>query len=814
MTKLLPRMFVCNLFFLSLPLLISGTPTELMAVEAATSEEQAISENTAVSEQPQSEPGQPAGKSVSTEEWDITADKITRYEKPHSIVAEGSIVLVKRKKVPVVPQKADGDLGELAPGEQVTEWDILLEEEVVEEEITPDDVVEEQEIVYKTQATIKADWAAYDIALNTIKARGNVSIVADGQSIFAEQAVINLEQETGTFKNATVLGNEKDMHLEAEVIEKIGFKTYHIENGWIITCKIPNNETAPWSFAASDAVIEQDGYATLKHARFRIKDVPVFYSPWLVIPAKNKRESGFLLPELSTGENSGFGFNLPFFWAISDSTDLSIYTQYFANRGYMPGLEFRYITDNTNKGLIAGNYLSDSLSDPDSEKEYYEDTGFTHDNKDRYWVRAKADQNFGQAWTSRLDIDIVSDRDYLTEFNTGMTGFINSNDQYLDTFGRSLENRTDDQRTNRFGIQRSWGSTSLTAAMLAINDVRIESDDPSDPTPLWNLPSIEYTGTLPFENFLDLTLQWDADYYNFWREEGIGGHRFDIFPKLSAPLPISPYLESRAEIGIRDTLYMVQTYGEAEWDEDDTQNRFLYDINAEIGTTLLRTFAMSGDTVTGLTHEVRPYVEYAFLPDEDQDDLPSFDGTDRVGEQNRIIYGLDNFFNTLLGENGENEYGWFKIKQSYSFIDDNSDEPFSDINLTLKWFPARLLEFQYQTDYDVYDTGFVKHDFDGIYRNSRGDLLKLEYYFTDFTDADRTEQFNAQLEASLFASLRAKLGVEHSIANDETNAANFSLMYQALCWSVELGSYYTPAETSIMLMFSLANLGSPIKFNY
>jgi len=284
-------MFVCNLFFLSLPIFISGLPTELMADEAATSEEQAISENTAVSEQPQSESGQPAGKSVSTEEWDITADKITRYEKPHSIVAEGSIVLVKRKKVPVVLQKTDGDLGELAPGEQVTEWDVLLEEEVVAEEITPDDVVEEQEIVYKTQATIKADWAAYDIALNTIKARGNVSIVADGQSIFAEQAVINLEQETGTFKNATVLGNEKDMHLEAEVIEKIGFKTYHIENGWIITCKIPNNETAPWSFAASDAVIEQDGYARLKHARFRIKDVPVFYSPWLVIPAKNKRES-------------------------------------------------------------------------------------------------------------------------------------------------------------------------------------------------------------------------------------------------------------------------------------------------------------------------------------------------------------------------------------------------------------------------------------------------------------------------------------------------------------------------------------------
>jgi LPS-assembly protein len=56
--------------------------------------------------------------------------------------------------------------------------------------------------------------------------------------------------------------------------------------------------------------------------------------------------------------------------------------------------------------------------------------------------------------------------------------------------------------------------------------------------------------------------------------------------------------------------------------------------------------------------------------------------------------------------------------------------------------------------------------------------------------------------------------VEHSIANDETNEANVSLIYQALCWSVELGSQYTPTDTSIMLMFNLANLGSPLRFYY
>lgn len=788
-TKLLPRLSVLILFFFIFSSLIISVPVASNADESSS-----------------------AAQKVATEEWDISADKIIRYENPESIVAEGNIVLIKRKKTPQKPPGSEDGV------EGVTDWSILLEEGQPEVEATPESLDTEQEPVFEDQIIIKADWMTYDVVLNTIKARGNVSVEADDQSIIAEQAVVNLEQETGTFKKATILGNEKDLHLEAEVIEKVGFKTYHIKDGWIITCKIPEGKKAPWSFAASDVIIEQDGYAKLKHARFRIKDVPVFYSPFLFVPAKNKRETGFLLPELSTAENSGFGFNLPFFWNISDSTDLTIYTQYFANRGYMPGVEFRYITDPNDKGLLMANYLYDDLSDP-SETEYYEDTGYTHDNKDRYWFRGKADQDFGPSWTSRLDLDIVSDRDYLREFNTGLTGFINSNDQYLDTFGRSLENKTDDQRTNRFSLQRSWGSTSLEAKLLGINDVRSDDakfDDEGNelPTPLWNLPTIDYTGTVPFENLWDMTLQWDTDYANFWREEGIGGHRFDLYPTLSAPLPISPYLESRAEVGLRDTYYIVQEYGDAQWDESDSQNRLLFDVKAELGTTLMRTFAMSGKSMTGLTHQVRPYVEYDYLPDVDQDDLPSFDGVDRVAEQNQFAYGIDNFFNALSGDNTDRDYGWFKIRQDYSFIDARSDEPFSDVNLDLKWIPVQFLEFWYKTDYDVYDNIFALHDLEGTYRTRRGDFFKLEYYFKDNGELNDTNQINGIIDAALFSSLRARFSIEHSIANEETNEANLALLYQALCWSVELGSQYTPEETKFMLIFSLANLGSPLKFYY
>ncbi len=771
MTKQLPGILVSRISVLSALLFFLSGPTTMYGAET-----------------------------VATEEWDITADKLTRYDQPASIVAEGNIVLVKRKQLPPKPPTAEAGL---------TDWSILLEEdETVPEEITPLDLEEDKEPVYRTEITVKADWAVYDIALNTIRARGNVTVITADDQLYAEQGEINLEQETGTFKQATIIRKKNDLHLEGAVIEKTGFKTYHIEDGWVITCKVNKGETAPWSFAASDAVIEEDGYAVMKHARFRIKDVPIFYSPWMIIPAKNKRETGFLLPELITSENSGFGFNLPFFWNISDSTDATIYTQYMTNRGYMPGLELRYVKSETDRGMIFANYLHDELSDP-SETSYYQDTGFTHDNKDRYWVRAKADHDFGSGWSSRLDLDIVSDRDYLTEFNTGLTGFKSSNERFLESFGRSLQNKTDDQRTNTFGVLKSWGATSLTGELLAVNDVRA---DKSGNSPLWNLPKLDYTGTLPLQGFGNFTLSWDSSYYNFWREEGVGGHRVDLHPRLSAPIPLSQYLESRAEIGIRDTYYIVQEYGDAQWEEDSQQNRFIYDLHAEVGTTLMRSFALAGNGgADSLDHQIRPYVEYDFIPDVDQDDLPRFDGVDRIGEQNRITYGIDNFFNLFKDEVEEREFAHVKIKQSYSLLSDDSDEPFSDISMRLGLRPLQQLSFEYRTDFDVYEDGFYRHFVEGIYTTDRGDYFELEYYLDD---RSRSEQINATVSTYLFANWSAKVEFEHSISQSETNEADVALIYHAPCWSVEFATQYTPSDTVFMIVFNLANIGSPIGFTY
>lgn len=737
---------------------------------------------------------------VSTEKWNISADKLMRYEQPNSIVAQGNVILEKKEQYS--PKKT--------AGVERSSWSELLEENETKTEAAADEVVKEVAPEYRTTVAISADWIVYDVEQETIKAKGNVKITTTEDQLTAKEAVLSLAKETGKFTDATVVRQEMSMHLEGKSIEKTGFNTYRIIDGWVITCKVEEGETPPWSFASADADVKQGGYAELHHAIFKIRDVPVFYLPYVIVPAKNTRQSGFLFPEFSTSKNAGFGMNLPFFLNISDSADLTLFPEYYFERGFMPGAEFRYVSDVKDKGMFTASYLDDQLSDP-SETDYYQSTGYTHDNSERYWLRGKADQIIAGDWQTRLDIDIVSDQDYLREFDSGVTGFDSTYTRYLKTFGRGFQNDTDVYRQNSLKTLRSWSGMSLEANLLAIDDTRTDASDTD--TPLWKLPNVIFSGAQPIgESYF--TLDWNTDYVDYWREDGIGGHRFDLRPAISAPIPLGAYLESRAEVALRDTYYAVETYGDAEWDEGDTQNRFLPELETEVATTLERDFYLGSDDVRSFAHQARPYVKYGYIPDVDQDELPQFDSIDTISDKNAITYGVDNFFN-VFDQTGQNvdasrQVASLKIEQYYDLRNEQSDEPFGPIFGKLIWNPVGRTSVNYKTNYDVYDNDFTRHTFSGEYGNSRNDLIAVEYSFKEKTTVnEEIEQINVRGRAQIWNHWFAGAEVQHSIANDETNKARGSLIYQALCWSMQFETRYTPADTTYLVLFNLANIGTP-----
>jgi LPS-assembly protein len=352
----------------------------------------------------------------------------------------------------------------------------------------------------------------------------------------------------------------------------------------------------------------------------------------------------------------------------------------------------------------------------------------------------------------------------------------------------------------------------------------MESHPAGSATPLWKLPTIAYNGAIPVYA-TGMSFNWNANYVNYWRENGIGADRVDIHPSISMPVPLSRYLESSAEVGVRNTYYQVQEYGDATWQSGASQNRLLPDAQFEVATTLMREFATASFGGAALEHQLRPFIRYNYIPNINQNDLPSLDIIDRIDEQSLITYGIDNFFNIIRAAKTSKEYATFRIFQSYSLLDKDKDHPFGAIGARLTWTPAAYARFKYESYYDVYANTFSSQSLTGAYTTTRGDIFSIDYSYYDTAtidfqnrfssierykaaDGNSIQQINATVNTHITDRWLASLAMEHSLSSGSTQTFSVGLIYQAPCWSVQVQSQYNQIETRYYLVFSLANIAS------
>lgn len=690
--------------------------------------------------------------------WQVTADRITYTKNPETIRAQGNVILQP-----------------LA-------------------ENTPDPLV------------FKAERMVYDIAGKTVKAFGSLNIKTDYDEIWAEEGILYLNSRTGTFKNATLLRGKDSLRLTGEVMEKTGDLTYYMVNSWATSCQISVGETPPWSIWSKETRVTKEGYASLKHASFKIKGRTILYSPYLLLPAKTERQTGLLFPEISNSERDGQGLLAPLFINLSPSSDATLYLGALSKRGANLGAEFRYIADLQSRGTFAINYLQDSTRD--SALADYNSDGFLRTRENRYWVRGKADHVFANGLIAKLDIDMVSDRDFLQEFRDGMTGFRMSSNDFQDIYHRGFQPETVMLRDNTMQLSNLWTAMGLHGELWAVDDA---SDQPASETPPWAMPRLYFTGLTPIDKTpLDLT--WESEYTYYWRERGVGAHRFDLHPRLISQLPLGPYLEATASGGLRETLYFMESHGSSNWSGDKTQNRELFDLNLNIASTLVRDFNFTArDTDHTLHHTIRPYVDYGYTPLEDQSNLPDFDGIDRIQAENRLQYGLRNYLRdnyTKDGAAGSRDFAYLDISQAYDFRADR--ERFSDIFIETELSPFSGLTINYETQVGVYGDGVSYYDLKTSYTNRRGDKLSADYYYKRDLEA---HEINASLQVKLTELLSARYDAIHSF-NDNVGGVESSLRlrYQPGCWSMEAVASKTSEDTRFMLVFSLSGLGKAFEW--
>ncbi len=201
--------------------------------------------------------------------------------------------------------------------------------------------------------SLRGDTILIDTVARTVEARGHCVYVAADTVIYGEQMNFNLDTRTGSIVGGQV-ANES-FTLRGERINKLGPGRFQTHRGVYTTCRdCPH----AWTLYGEDVDMELEGYAYMSNVTGRVKDAPVFWVPYLILPLKTKRQTGLLFPRFGF-TNEGFRFVVPFYWATGRSTDMTIGVGHFGGRGSRAEWEGRYKLAARSEGQANLYYLSD-----------------------------------------------------------------------------------------------------------------------------------------------------------------------------------------------------------------------------------------------------------------------------------------------------------------------------------------------------------------------------------------------------------------------------------------------------------------------
>jgi len=479
----------------------------------------------------------------------------------------------------------------------------------------------------------------------------------------------------------------------------------------------------------------------------------------------------------------------------------------------MQGLEFRYVAGSGSDGNFLFDFLRDrkekkDMTDPDEQ----EISPFERNNRNRFWFRGRADQDMPFGVTARLDVDVVSDQDYLREFEGGRFGY-QARPDLSRVSERPAEERYSPTRRSALRLSKEWENISLQA--LSSYHQRPE-DPPHDrtPQPLAGMEAnIVPTPLYLFPAYLGL----DSNYDYIWRDEGAEGHQLFLSPDLRFPWKTANgYLE--VEPSFRYTLDS-DWLNETEPGLDDSAVKGAYEAACRLSTNLERIFETGWKTATRLKHRIRPVLSYRYrVPYGDTAEKPWFDPFDQEGRINQVTMSLENYLDARL-EDGKGkvryrQWATFTLSQGYDIDEATRErlpgerkEPLTPLTADLLVTPFKNLDFRGNGQWDHYD-----HDF------SAGSLSldlnvprsgdRLDHYGLDFVYAkDSTKSLGFNWDVNLFYGFSAGMSYRRDLLVDDSIYNRYWVGYKRQCWGVQVSLAKEDEDTRIMLVFHLLGLG-------
>ena len=642
-------------------------------------------------------------------------------------------------------------------------------------------------------ALLQAQRLEVDRETRDVVAEGEVILDQGPRRITGTRLEFNLDSRVGRVENANVFA-DPDVYFSGVEVDMLGDDVYKVKDGVVTSCI---KESPGWSFRTAQARVKLEGFARMRHTRMRVKKMPVFYLPYMVMPAKSERAAGLLFPNFGTSQARGSYLGLAWFQPFGPSYDATLYLDLYSESFTGLGTEVRYLPSDTTSGRLEAYAIEDPLEDETRWK--------------LSWDHSSSDLPLGFRGVIRI-------RDF-SDFN------------FFRDFERDFNNASIRRIESTGFLSGSWGSQSLNI-LVNENETFFTGGDNLIGR---QLPEIEYRlrsrqiGSLPV--YLDLVSS--INYISLERPSidfKQSYSRMDLYPQLTVPLSTLPWLSVSVTGGERLTVYDDSLLEDGSAYGGGSLTRSFPTANARIvGPSLSRVFEKSIGSFAKFKHIIEPQWGYFYVGDfDEQSRVPRFDEVDALLSAN--VWGISLVNRLLAKPKDEDQHGGpreilsLEISQGFSLDDAQPLQSSRDGTITSKDGPIRselrfnlsqVISLEARADYSTLFSNVTSTSLSTNFSIGRHGFGLSWYTRYDAETGDETSD-QARLSAN-FEILPERLTygtqVNYDIFRDIVQSTRHALVFNGQCWGFrleysELNRFDRANDYDIRFALSLKNVGT------
>jgi LPS-assembly protein len=478
--------------------------------------------------------------------------------------------------------------------------------------------------ITRGRARLNADRVEINRETGDAVATGRV-IFYDGEDrLTGDRIDYNIRSGTGVVYQAHA-ETAPHYRLSGERMERVGDSVYRVKKGVFTTCE---GESPAWSFRFDEATADLEDYVYGTGASFWVKNVPLIpFFPFFAAAIRRERQTGFLFPVLGSSARKGFYAEIPFFWAIDESQDLTVSFNAYEARGFGGRAQYRYRLSENHGGSFSGFFIHESEVE----------------SEDRGWGSFKHEWRNDRGWRAVADVNLVSDDDVLRDYSLRLS--------------ERAQQRVD---TNVF-VSKSLEHWNFVGNIFSYQDLTT-----ARPTELRRLPELRADRVrAPVPGVPGLLFDFESSATYFQRHIGSEGARVDLHPRLSLPVRPGGLFTVTPFLGGRVTGYQTGSVGrrpsgdfvtEVDRVNGDPRVRSYAEAGGDLEMPFSRVYAFDRWGVDALLHRIEPRVNYTYITGHHMNHLPLFtERIDRIKEASLVTYSVTNriLARTSSGPDGE-----------------------------------------------------------------------------------------------------------------------------------------------------------------